>query len=59
MQEENGERLGRRCVICGQDCWKVLRPAKRVSAIQCQSCNHVELEIFSKKPKEVIWKNTN
>jgi hypothetical protein len=49
MQENNGEKLGRRCVVCGQDCWKIINPKRKVTTIQCLNCQHVELEILAKK----------
>jgi len=41
-----GEKLNRQCVVCGQDNWQVMNESKRVTAIKCTNCNHVELEIF-------------
>jgi hypothetical protein len=55
MQKDE-ERIDRRCVVCGQDCWKIINPKRKVTAIQCLNCQHVELEILANKKEEMHGK---
>jgi len=51
-----GISLNRKCVNCGSDNWLILKPDSATSAIQCLSCNHVELHV-NQRPKKKYSSN--